>query len=280
MIDPLSLLDDIAELPTLPAVIGQLNRLILDPRTSASTINNVLSRDMALSAKILKQVNSSFYGFPRRITTITYAVVILGFSKIRDIALSAFVLDAFRFHAAGFDLRQFWRHALAVAVSCQTLASISRDRRDDDAFMAGLLHDVGKAVLAQFRPLEFAEALRRARAEDRLLREAEMELLDFDHARIGGALMERWNLPASLVAVVAGHHEPERAAAEHARLTALTHFADILARSLLLGHPGDAGLPTLSAEAWETTGLSWRDVEGAIPDIQARVNHSDSFFGA
>ena len=280
MTDVQRLLADIRELPTLPDVVAQLNRLIVDPRTSAGTVNNVLSRDMALSTRILKLVNSSFYGFPRRITSITYAVVILGFNKIRDVALSAFAVDAFRFRSSGLDLRQFWRHALGVASAAQTLSALGgRARQEDDAFMAGLLHDVGKAVLAQFRPKQFDEAIRKARDENRPLRDTELEVLGYDHAAVGGALLERWNLPASLVAATTLHHRPEEAPHGNERLVALTHFSDILARSLLLGHSGDACLPALSPVAWQHLGFAWPDIENAIPDILVHMERSDSFLG-
>jgi len=131
-------------LPTLPSVVARINQLIDDPNASAGDINEVISHDLALSAKILKLVNSAFYGFPRRISSMTHAVVILGFNSVRNIALTAFVFDAFDTGALPFGHRNFWVHSVGTAVTADALATRAGLHIGDDAFVAGLLHDLGK----------------------------------------------------------------------------------------------------------------------------------------
>ncbi|MHC4201363.1 MAG: HDOD domain-containing protein, partial [Planctomycetota bacterium] len=115
-------ISSIDNLPTLPVVVAHVNELVENPSASATDINNAIRQDVALSARILKLVNSSFYGFPRKISSITHAVVILGFNTVRNVVLSAFVLDAFTGKGLPFGHRQFWIHSLGAGVAAQTLA--------------------------------------------------------------------------------------------------------------------------------------------------------------
>lgn len=268
-------------MPALPNVVARLTRLIGDPRTTAADINKVLSSDPALVTRILKLVNSSYYGFSRRITTITNAVVILGFNQVRNLALSAFIYDTFAKlpgNDRSFDVNSFWRHCIGAAFMAAGLARATAPKMEEDAFICGLLHDLGKFIMAQNAPDHMAMVMETVNSEDILFYEAEQKRLNYTHAVLGGAVMERWNLPATLVDVVANHHTPMKAPKASRSLAVVTNAADILARALLMGNPGDTRIPRLTSEVWSATGLDWERLEGIIHKVAEDYSKSDAFF--
>lgn len=272
-------LDRIEDLPTLPDVVAKLNRLLSDPSSSAADINDVLAQDIALSAKILKLVNSPYYGFPRRITTITYAVVILGFNAVRNLALSAAVFDLFAGKPGknDFDVKAFWRHSICTAIAGAAIARRCKMPDADNAFTAGLLHDIGKVATLRFFPEGMGKTMARVAAQDCLFLEAERAELSFDHATLGGALLERWNLPPGLSEAVRLHHAPAEARLS-GRLTAAVHLADLLSRCLRNGSGGDRRIPRLDAAAWECLELGWPDVAAVADQIRAEIARAGAFF--
>lgn len=272
-------IDNLSDISTLPDVVAKLTQLIADPDTTASDINDALSRDPGLSAKILKIVNSSFYGFARRIATITNAVVILGFNQVRNLALSAFVFNNFdstgnRF---GFDLKAFWKHSLGVAFVSSQLARRVDARLEEDAFICGLLHDLGKCIMAQKAPADLAKVMETVVEENILFYEAEKKVLSYDHALLGAAVVERWNLPEVLVQVIRNHHTPELAV-ETSTLSAIVNAGDIAARSLLMGSGGDGRIPRLTGEVWRRLGIDWTGMEKVARRSADEFRKSDLFF--
>ncbi|MHC4885337.1 MAG: HDOD domain-containing protein [Planctomycetota bacterium] len=264
--DPKDVISQITDLPTLPSVVARVNELVGSANASAGDINDVISSDIALSAKVLKMVNSSFYGFPRRITSITHAVVILGFNTVRNLVLSAFVFGAFKNSTRSFDHTAFWTHSLGVAVAGNQIAqhlNLAQNQKED-AFMAGLLHDVGKVVMSAFLPEKMEEVLKWTDENDMLFLDAEGECLTFNHALLGGGLLDQWNLPESIVALVYHHHDLTVEESDE-QMVALLHLADILARALCIGNGGDHKIPQLNPEVYGRLGLTWDDV-GLIMD--------------
>jgi HD-like signal output (HDOD) protein len=274
--DPKRFIRSIDTLPTLPSVVAKIGELVENPAASAADINKVIRQDIALSARILKLVNSSFYGFPRRIGSVTHAVVILGFNTVRNVALSAFVVDAFAGRDLPFGYREFWIHSLGVGVAATALAERRALARAEDAFLGGLLHDVGKIVLHSYARAEYAAVLRRVDERDCLLVDAERELLGMTHADVGSLLLDAWHIPSHLVEVVKLHHEPEKATADP-ELAAVVHLADILTRALLVGDGGDGRVPRASHEAWRRLGLELGEMGGICRRIAGEMRKVDAF---
>jgi len=276
--DVRKVIDQISDLPTLPDVVARLNQIVTDPNASAGDINDIISRDIALSAKILKLVNSPFYGFPRRITTITYAVVILGFNTVRNLALSAFVFDSFkRKGSKDFDLHGFWRHSICSAIGSQAIARRTRLWQEEEAFMAGLLHGVGKVVMNQHLPKDLSAVMQEVRAKEGRFTEAERAVLDYTQAELGGLLLERWNLPKPIVAATRFCESPDRSQ-EEAALCAIVHLAVLLSSSLCAGFSGDQRIMRLHPAAWDLLQLSWGDVDQLLTQITDEYNRADAFF--
>lgn len=249
--------DRIQGLPTLPAMLSSINRLMANPRTSAKEIAQLISSDPAITSKVLRVVNSSFYGFPNRISTVTHAIVILGFNTIRSVVLSTSIFDALRktAPAQGFDRTAFWRHSIGVGAFSRVLARHLGYTSLEEFFIAGLLHDIGKVALDSYLPEDFAKVVSRVREADVTMLEAEEAVLGVTHADVGGWLLQKWSLSQALVDAVARHHSPALAG-ENLKTAAVVHVSDLMARALQLGSGGDRRMPPLSDEAWSALGLS------------------------
>jgi len=203
------LLNKIDDLPPLPAVAAKVMGMAEDDRTSAMDLAQVLSTDQALTAKLIRISNSAYYGFARRISTVREAVVMLGFKQVRQVSVGASMMNAFKRSGLndGFDLDLFWGHSVAVAVASEALAKKTLGAKPEDAFTAGILHDIGRLVLRQVMPAEFSEAIRLARSGECSLHEAELLVTGYAHDEIGQALGERWKFPGHLVDAVRCHHD-------------------------------------------------------------------------
>ena len=248
--------ESIIGLPTLPTVITQMIGLIDNPQTSARDVSRLIATDQALTAKILKLANSAFYGFPREISTVNHAVVVLGFETVRSLGLSVSVLERFAGGSSSspFDRQKFWEHSIACGVAARLLAGKLRYRVHGEAFAAGILHDIGKLVLSQYFTDEFIEIMELMRAQDLYIGRAEELILGVNHAEVGGWLAERWNLPNQLVDTIAFHHTPGRLQ-RGVELPALVHLADFLCRRERIGDGGGERLPNLDPAALRAFGI-------------------------
>lgn len=221
------------QLGTIPEVTQRLLALANDPKSNAADFNRVIMTDPALSARVLRIVNSSLYGFPGQISSINRAIVMLGVNAIRNLALSASFAKVFQGPAihALFNPAALWLHSARTAVAAKALSDHLRLSVGDEAFLAGLIHDVGFVVLAQTQAVglglvfdEVSGCLRRGAQFDVL--EIEQRILDTDHGLVGAALCAHWKFPVTLSAVAEGHHVPSEVAPVHQRLAALIHVAE------------------------------------------------------
>lgn len=266
----------IEELPTLPEVLVRLMRLLENPKTSAKDVTKVLVLDPALAFKILRIVNSAFYGFPREVRTVAHAVMILGFKEVKNIALSVSVFDLFNKSEAtdaGYDRVAFWKHSMGVGIAARILARRMKLRSPEDLYEIGLLHDVGKIVLDEFFHDRFAAIVRAARERETLFINVERELHDLDHAAVGGLICRHWQIPEPIVAGVEGHHADSFPMLE----AALIHVADILVRRLRIGSGGDERVPRLMKDAWEMLKLNPDDLIVLHDRILDEVGRADAF---
>jgi putative nucleotidyltransferase with HDIG domain len=259
--------DELQDLPPLPAVVVRVMQTINDPTTSAADLNRLISSDQAIASKVLRLVNSSYYGFPRRISTITHAVVILGFNTVRNLTTSLGVFNAFDSHGAqtALDRNQFWAHSIGTAVAAGVVAKRKAipTKLAEEVFVGGLLHDIGKLFLDQYFPDQYAIALKLAKAAKISIWDAEKTALGVGHALVGKRIAEKWNLPPSLTSMVTLHHQPAFAK-ESFEITAVVHAADRIAHKLALGYGGDDLVPALAPEVQQWLALPpqvWDSIE-------------------
>jgi HD-like signal output (HDOD) protein len=251
--DPQKIIARIDDLPTLPRTVLKITELVNDPKSSAKDLARVITDDQVLTARLLKLVNSSFYGFPQRISTVTNAIVLLGFDAIRSLLLTTSVFDLFadRSKQKKRDQEKFWDHSLGCAVGAKVIGNYLRHDKIEELFVSGLLHDIGKIVEMLFLPNEFAEVVATTNKENSLMITAENKILGFNHAEIGKLLAAKWNLPVKLEQVIAHHHQPNLAGS-FIMEASIVHLADIFCRALNMGFGGDNKIPPLDPAAWET----------------------------
>jgi putative nucleotidyltransferase with HDIG domain len=207
-------LDRINDLPALPAIAMEVNRLLRDYNTSINELADKIEKDQAITAKILKLVNSSFFGFRAKIGNIRHAVSLLGFNTVRNAVVSVAIIDAFAFKKTlpEFDSTDFWKHALAVAMTSKYLAEKTRLHAPDDCFVGGLLHDMGKIVIAQYFSEDFKRVFSLMQKHTISFAEAEKSEMVVGHAEIGAYLAERWHLPKDLIDTIRFHHQIKKSA--------------------------------------------------------------------
>ncbi len=272
-------LESISTIPTLSIVIEKLARLLQNPQTSAEEIGKAITMDQALASKVLKLVNSAFYGFPGKIGTITHAVVILGFSTVKNIVLTASIFDAFssrKDHSSEFSMENFWMHSIACGAASQTIAKHIGFKEKEECFIAGLIHDIGKIILCHYFPEEFDCVFQTARHNGVLFYESEKQTIGITHEEIGGIITQRWNLPAGLQKAVQFHHAPSDAQ-EFYTLTGIVHSADILVRALDIGNGGDDKIPIMSDAVWKDLGLENLALQSVFQDIDEEFDKATVF---
>jgi putative nucleotidyltransferase with HDIG domain len=207
------IISNIRNLPTPPIVFHQIQKVMNDPKVSAGQVASILGEDPAMSVKVLKLTNSAFYGLAREVDSVKQAVVIVGMEAIKNLVLSASVLDMFKGNDFDHEFQEkFWRHSLAVAFCGRILARKARERTmvdPDSAFAGGLLHDIGKMVMCCFLKKEWDDykAARAADADSPSF-EVEEKAMGYNHAQVGAILAEQWKLPGKLSDAITYHHHP------------------------------------------------------------------------
>ncbi len=268
----------VGDLPALPQVVAEVLRITEDPDTTVKDLNEAISRDQALAAKVLRLANSAYYGFPRRIGTIVEAVIILGFNTIRNLVLAASVHGILSRELPGYQLArgELWRHSIACAMAARTLARRARFPQPDQAFVAGLLHDIGKLVLGVYVGEAYTAILEKVHKEGLSFVQAEEEVLGFTHAAVGARVADKWNLPSYLVEAIELHHEPARARS-NPLLVALTHLADAVSMMMGMGIGGDGMYYLLDSRCLDLLGLTPEDFEAVLAELGDLFADENSF---
>lgn len=252
---PQALVNKSLELVSAPTTYARLDALISDPDSAIDDISAVINTDPALTTRLLKIVNSPFYGFPSQINTISRAITIIGTRELTHLVLATSVMNAFRGIPANLmDMDTFWRHSLACAITAKYLAEATHQTNHEQYFIAGLLHNIGSLVLYQSVPELAREAINSARFGHEVLHEAEKRIIGFDHAEVGAILIQNWRLPESLAQVARNHHQPSKAEQDKLEV-AIVHIADILVSSVPFGHNGDQHVPPMDEGAWQHLNL-------------------------
>lgn len=253
-------------LPALPVVVRELLASFTKEDFDVGHIARQIAQDQALSARVLRVANSSFYGLQSRVATIHEAVVVLGFRAMRSMVLAVSMNNALHVdQCRGFDLPGYRRHSVATSMAAFYLADMAGCNRDL-AFTAGLLHDLGQLALAANFPGEYAEALDYRAHHDCFITLAERDVLGLDHAEVGGLLAEAWHFPEVLRQALADHHEPAAATANS--LANLMHVADVTAHALGLAQSAQEMVMPLDRTAWLRIGGDWLAFGKALPNIE------------
>lgn len=267
-------LDKVKELPTLPDVVFRVNEVVNDPSTSATDLEKVISQDQAIAAKVLRLVNSAFYGLPGRVDTLSRAIPLLGFSTVRNLVMSLSIFTATPI--TDFDMKQFWRHSFATSTAAKAIAQADSLPDGESASLAGLIHDIGKVLLFQHFVKQVQAVLKMVDDRGVSFIQAERSLYATDHAEIGGAIAEKWGFPPNLTAAIAHHHNPEPAG-DLADFVSIVASANVLTQPIEEGFLLDAGYE-LAAEACEGLyPLSQKTFSNVQRDLDKQMQFFENF---
>ena len=266
------------EISTLPEVTAKIIQLVEDPSSTARDMHEIIKTDPALSARVLKVVNSPFYGLPGQVASVDRAIVLLGLSAVKNIAIAASISRMFRGEKLGaeFTARDLWRHSVAVAVGGRLIAGAINYRGPiDEVFLAGLIHDLGLMVERQAFPDKLAEVVEQCTSGGASFLELENKIVGADHQAFGGGLTAKWKFPRNLRAVVSMHHTPERLSMELQPFGSIVRAADILACDLKLGFHLTANADELSDELLDRIDLSRDQLPQLCDELQQGLEEAE-----
>lgn len=225
-------IQNIIHLPALPTIAMEVIGIIENPKTNVHTLSSIISKDQVLASKILKIANSPFYGYSKTIATLDFAIVILGFETLKEAVLSVSLISHLSKNVSkDFNINSFWGHSIATSVIARELAKNLGYKILAEAFVAGLIHDLGILILNQYFLKEFDEVIELSKTNNIPITEAEMKVLGVTHDEIGSWLAQRWNFPKQLIESMRYHHNPSLAVINK-QLAAIVHFAEFLAHKV------------------------------------------------
>lgn len=253
------LIDGTVSIPTIPTVLTEITEIFNSPDGSAKQAGEVIEKDAAIATRVLRLVNSPFYGLKNPVSNINLACSILGLRAIKNLVVQATVLQTFGSspEVRDFDANWLWDHSFKTAVACRMLADrspVANGMAREDAYTCGLIHDIGKLILIDSQADRFAEALRMSRGDKLPLAKAEGEVFGFNHAHVGGLLANRWKLAPNVQAAVMYHHSPATNAEDWARgflVKAANSFAHLATDKPNTSYRGDV----LDADTMQALGL-------------------------
>ena len=273
---PLEFIRDDISLSTLPDIFILIKETINDPKSSARDIAEAISKDTNISAKLLKLVNSAFYGFPSKIDTISRAVAIVGTKHLSILTFGIYIINAFKNISWDLiDMKSFWEHSIVCGTIARILASHKNIQNTERLFVAGLLHDIGRLVFYNSTSINARNIILKARNSHSLLYEIEHEIMNFDHTELGKLILKKWKLPMSLENIVKYHHYPMLS--NDPLEPAIVHLSDIMTNALGMGSSGERFVPPLDQDAWTCIGLSPNILALTIKQMEHQVRELVKF---
>lgn len=264
----------ISGIPTLGScggVLSEIEGVLDDPDSTLTDVGTVIEKDPDLTARLLKLGNSSFFGFPSRMETVSETISLIGIQQVQDLISVSVVVEIFE----GVDeelvsMSSFWKHSLACGLAARQLAIVRRVPKPEKFFVAGLLHDIGRMVLFSRAPEQSRRVFAAYLSDTSLLRDAEQKVLGYDHAEIGEALLKVWNYPANLFNTVRYHHHP-MSAGPYQLEASLVHVADHLVNAMQHGSSGEKWIPPLQNKAWERLNLPVEILESIVDTVENQI---------
>lgn len=265
--------------PALPATVTRVIDICNNPRSTPNDLNTVIRLDPVLTARIMRLINSSYYGMPQRVNSMVRAIILLGMNTVKNVALSAAVLVDYRGASLfpALDDMAFWRHSLAVAVIARVLGRRANTRLGESAFLAGLLHDIGKLPMNAAYPDVYKRVVSGVREHGVPTREIERDLFGFDHSWVGALMCDTWNLDAEVRDPILYHHEPEAAPNQHKPVVRLVATADLVAQRLGYGTISFRPQEARDNDALNGIGLSPEDVEHLRQVADDEIRNAEVF---
>lgn len=272
------IVNQVDDIKTLPSIMMEVTRLAEDPDSTVKDMEYEILKDHVLTAKVLRLANSAYYGYARSISTVSQATVLLGFQTVKSIALASTVNEFLSTELKGYQLveNELWEQSQTCGLISRYIAQVVKYKQPEEAYIAGLLRDIGKTVLNQHMEKQYGEVLDLVMDGKMSFIEAEKEIFGFDHAEIGGKIAKKWNMPEQLVETISFHHSPEKSTLAP-NLVAIVHLADAITMMMGIGIGLDGLAYNLSEDALNTLNLTIEDFENIVADSMDLVSDIDSF---
>jgi HD-like signal output (HDOD) protein len=269
----------INNMPSLSTTMSKVLEVCNNSQISPVDLNHVISLDPVLVGRVLKLVNSAYYGLEQKVTSMVRAIIMLGINTVKNLALSSIILDSLNSGFHGLDAEEYWLHSLCVGVAAKLIA---RKRGVDSGmleeyFTAGLLHDIGKIPLNAALPRDYPRAIKDSASRNIPLFQGEMEILGVDHAEAGGLVVRAWRIEGSLKDAVIHHHNYMDYSGEHGDLLYSVVVADYFASRMEIGFSGNHHPRKPEDTVWETLGIAWEDIENIKPTVDAEIENARIF---
>ena len=262
-------------MPAFPKSVQRILELTRDVNSTPKDLVDVIDKDPVVTVKILKVVNSAYYSLPKQITSVGHAVVYLGFNTIKNLALSIAAIGMLpKDNPSGFDVQQYLLHSLATAGLAKQLALKVDDADPMDCFIAGLLHDFGKVVFAQFMPHEFRQALEACQASGTSLHAALQETIGADHVIVGAMLVEKWRFAPHLIEAIRHQHIANY---KDNDMTACVFAANQISKKLQFGFAGNPVIDEFPASVQKRLGGTMDEVIASMGDLNSLFQEAQVF---
>jgi HD-like signal output (HDOD) protein len=268
------------QLPTLPVIVANILKVARDERTSAKDVADFISKDQAISNKLLRLANSSYYGLAKEVDSITRAITIIGFDEVISLTIGMSVFSTFRQKGAEqiLDMKDLWLHSIGCALSAKVIAKKRYPSLAEQIFLNGLLHDTGKVILAIYFPEEYGTVLEDAKKTKIPLYQKEREKLGLDHAVVAGHLMERWNFPDTLLLPARFHHNFAACPPDYQHHAMIVRLANFLCQKAGIGHSGDPVMENVRIIS-QKLGFTHRDMETILKELEEQRESIEDFLG-
>jgi len=268
----------VGDLPTMPAVANMVLDKLADPNATAKQLHQLISQDQALAARVLRIANSPFYGCAKNITRLTDAIVLMGFNSIRSLVMTSVLQDFFK--NFGLAEKLLWEHSIGCAAASKRVAALLRYPKTEEAFLAGLLHDIGKVVLNLKLPDQMLGIVQEVYNSPGKtgFRAVELRTLGFDHAQIGEQIARKWNFAKEIEETIGNHHHPQRAKVAPV-VCCIVHLANALCHKLEIGPTRNPDLDMKTVVSARALRLTPEAVEKLLEEVsQVMASQQETFF--
>lgn len=271
----------IDEMPALPITVSKILEVANNIKSTAKDLNDVISIDPVLTGKVLKLINSAYYGINEQVTSIVRAVIMLGLNTIKNLALSSAIIGSIsdKNLFVALNLEGFWRHSIGVGVTAKHIAqNMGIERKvSEEYFISGLLHDIGKIILNKYFPKLYLEAIKLSDINHTPLYKEEASQINLDHTLVGGLIAKKWNLAKSISEVIVKHHSLENVDAENKKLVAIVNLANIFCNIHNIGFGGDLSKEDYNGKVLSELGLSGSALTDILGDVEGDIKRAEIF---
>ncbi len=270
-----TIINNLDQLPSIPEVASKLINMVSDPNVSFKLIAEEISKDQAMTTNLLKLCNSAYFSKGKEISSVDRAIVTLGLKEVKDIVMVVAtkpVLDRF---VIGYDLAKgdLWKHGIVVGNMGKNIAiKIGEKMIADVVFTGGIIHNVGKVVLALFVQSTYKEILSTVETKQCTFSEAEKEIMGYSHQEVGERILSKWQFPPVLKSIVRYYQNPEGAPKEHIKEVSIVHLANVLSLMAGIGVGSDGLFHQINGKALEVTGLTEADLEELFSRVPETIN--------